>query len=420
MGIPPNNEDQAALTLREGAEAVVRRLRQAGHQAVFAGGCVRDALLGRVPKDYDIATDAVPETVIGCFERTIPIGLQFGVIQVHHGEHTYEVATFRTEGGYQDGRRPETVQWANAQADVARRDFTINGLLYDPVDDVVLDYVEGRSDLAAGLIRAIGDPTERFGEDHLRILRAVRFSARFGFRIEAVTWQAMQTLAHTVPKVSPERIHHELERILTEGQADVGLTLLEDSGLRAHVLPELTQPSQAVARLAVVDQVSPAVGWALALYDIGASGDVAASVEALGRRLRFSREVIKRATAAIAGARLIADYTGLTGAARKRLLRASGVQDLMAVATAVSAAGQSDGEGLRAAETDRARWSAEDLAPRPLLDGGALRKAGYRPGPGFKTALVAIEDAQLEGRANDEAEAWLIARRVLELDQDSP
>ena len=219
------------MSNRDAAYNVVRRLRKEGYQALFAGGCVRDRLLGRAAADYDVVTDAVPEQVTRCFRRTLQIGAQFGVVMVLTDGKQVEVATFRTEGGYQDGRHPGHVEFASALEDASRRDFTVNGMFYDPIEKTVLDFVEGQRDLEKGILRTIGNPDERFSEDYLRMLRAVRFAVKLEFEIEPATWAAIQTYASKITGVSAERIAAELERILTHPNRALGAMLLNDSGL---------------------------------------------------------------------------------------------------------------------------------------------------------------------------------------------
>ncbi|HSU87489.1 MAG TPA: CCA tRNA nucleotidyltransferase, partial [Terriglobia bacterium] len=218
---------------------IIRELRKRGHEAYLVGGCVRDMVMGLEPADYDIATSARPEEIVKIFPRTESIGAQFGVILVIYRGHPFEVATFRSDEAYVDGRRPTGVVFTDVKQDVLRRDFTINGLLYDPLDQRVIDYVEGQSDIQAKLVRAIGDPHARFEEDKLRILRAVRFGARLGYEIEPATWEAVRSMAPKIHQVSSERIREELSRILTDGRPARGFRLLDESGLRAEILPEL-------------------------------------------------------------------------------------------------------------------------------------------------------------------------------------
>ena len=221
------------------AKEIVRRLQQAGFAAFWVGGCVRDFLLGREPQDFDIATDAKPEQVEKLFRKTIPVGKKFGVIIVVEGGHQFQVATFRAEADYQDGRRPEKIVFANAEADASRRDFTVNGLFYDPLTKKIHDWVGGEKDLRAKIIRTIGEPEERFGEDHLRMLRAVRFAAQLDFEIEPKTFAAVQKLAPKIKIISAERVRDELIKLFRPPHAARGLVLLRDSGLLEHILPEL-------------------------------------------------------------------------------------------------------------------------------------------------------------------------------------
>ncbi|MBI3962249.1 MAG: CCA tRNA nucleotidyltransferase, partial [Deinococcus sp.] len=221
------------------AKEVVAQLQAAGYQALLAGGCVRDRLLGHTPHDYDVVTSAPPEQVMALFPHTVAVGAQFGVVRVLTRSYEFEVATFRSDGEYRDGRRPVQVVYADPRADAARRDFTINALFYDPVHDQVLDYVDGQKDLQARVIRAVGEPAQRFREDHLRPLRAVRLAAQLGFRIEPATYQAVQEAAPLVRTVSGERIRDELNRILTGPDPAQGFRLLQDTGLLAVILPEV-------------------------------------------------------------------------------------------------------------------------------------------------------------------------------------
>src|SRR5208283_1874246 len=221
------------------AKEIVARLQAAGFAAFWVGGCVRDLLLGREPQDFDITTDARPEQVEKLFRKTIPVGKKFGVIIVVAGGQQFQVATFRAEANYQDGRHPEKVVFANAEADALRRDFTVNGLFYDPLAQKIHDWVGGEKDLRAKIIRTIGAPAERFGEDHLRLLRAVRFAAQLGFEIEAKTFAAIQSLAPKIKIISAERIRDEMLKLFRPPHAARGLVLLRDSGLLEHILPEL-------------------------------------------------------------------------------------------------------------------------------------------------------------------------------------
>lgn len=396
--------------LREGALTVVRTLRAAGFQALFAGGCVRDRVLGLAPQDYDIATDARPESVMELFAKAIPVGVQFGVVRVLVEHREYEVATFRAETDY-DGRRPGEVRWADARADVLRRDFTINGLLEDPLapgGGEVIDFVGGRADLEAGLVRAIGEPLERFGEDFLRLLRCVRFAARMAFQIDPPTWHAVLELAPYIHRISPERVAEELDRVVTQGHQSRGLALLGAAGLLGHVLPELGEGERferAVARMRHLGPCTPVLGWGALLLDVGHGGD---GIEALGRRLRWSRALSRGVTEAVGAAHAIARWPELGVADKKRTARLPTFGEALVIA---GSAGHRTEEEL--AKADLARWADEDLRPRPLLNGEDLKAAGHRPGPRFSFAIQALETAQLDGRAATREEAWAVVEAVL-------
>jgi poly(A) polymerase len=288
-------------TLLAGARAVAGRLRQAGHQALFAGGCVRDRLMGRPPKDYDVATSARPDEVERLFPRAIGVGKAFGVIRVRQAGHEYEVATFRQDHAYRDGRRPEAVTFSDAEQDARRRDFTINALFQDPATDDILDYVGGQADLAARVLRCVGEPRERFQEDHLRLLRAIRFSEALGFVLHPDTRQALVACAPLITRVSAERIRDELSRILTESiRPGRAVGALRESGLLRHVLPEVEamvgqeQPPEfhpegdvfqhTAIMLDLMTERAPLLAWAVLLHDVGKPLVVTRD----GDRLRFN------------------------------------------------------------------------------------------------------------------------------------
>jgi poly(A) polymerase len=399
---------------RKAATEVLRTLRDAGHDAYFAGGSVRDDVMGVVPKDYDVTTSAPPEVVTGLFKRCVEVGAQFGVIVVLHGSFEIEVATFRTEAGYADGRRPDQVTWTTAREDVLRRDFTINGLLGDPMaeqpSERVLDYVSGVADIDAKLIRAIGAPAERFAEDQLRLLRAVRFAARLDFVIEDDTWFALRALADTITSVSAERTRDELQRVLTEGGAKRGWALLRASGLMEHVLPEIQSAEEVEARL-IDAPLTAEQGWTAALLGLAPAARV---VPAWGRRLRASKALTRHVAAAVQVADSLLGYEALAVAQRKRLVRQPEFSTGWWAASRAAAAGQRPVEAVLAAQRDAAQWGAEELAPAPLIDGGTLTRLGFAPGPAFKRALEAVEDGQLEGRICDEASAIAVATRIIQ------
>jgi tRNA nucleotidyltransferase/poly(A) polymerase len=392
---------------RQAAHQIVVALRAAGHEAFWAGGSVRDLVRGQEPKDYDIATSAAPEEVMGLFPKTVGIGVSFGVVRVVRPEGQFEVATFRTEEGYADGRRPDRVAWADARADVARRDFTINGMLYDPIAEEVIDWVGGQADLAAGIIRSIGNPRERFREDRLRLLRAVRFAARLGFGIEVGTWEAVREAAPEIRMVSAERVHDELQRLLTEGGAARGLELLMASGLAHQVVPWVADLTRACRRFERVDACGPAFGWGLLLAD--APGAVPAAAEVL----RWSNRLASEVQGALGSLEELHGYPRLPGlAAKKRALRRPEAGLALELAGVLAAAGQAPLEPFAQALADRSAWDQAALHPKPLLTGKDLIAAGLQPGPHFATLLVGLETAQLEGEVTDPEGAWALLRRL--------
>jgi poly(A) polymerase len=433
------------------AREVLAALRAAGHQAYFAGGCVRDLLLGVQPKDFDVATSATPNIVMGMFAKTYSVGAHFGVILVcvpdgEDGEIATEVATFRHDGAYSDGRRPDTVRFsADSREDVLRRDFTINGMLLDPVvfektgdpGSATLDYVGGQEDLRAHILRAIGDPALRFAEDKLRMLRAVRFASRLEFAIEPRTMAAIRAAAPEIGQVSSERIRDELTLMLTEGHARRAFELLDATGLLAHVLPEalrmkgVEQPPQFhpegdvwVHTMMLLEKLKPGVSstlaWGALLHDIGKpatfqppdpkkpgdrirfNGHVEVGVriaeEILGR-LRFSNEDTEQIVALVKNHMRFGDILQMRESTLKRFLRLPKFEEHLALHWMDVSSAHDD---LQLYEFARERFEAtpvETMRPQLLVTGKDLIAAGYRPGPEFKAMLEVAEDAQLEGRA---------------------
>ena len=435
---------------------IVARLRELGHPAYFAGGCVRDLLLGVTPKDFDVATSATPERVMAAFPRTEAVGAHFGVVLViDHitDERTAtEVATFRHDGAYSDGRRPDAVRFsADPREDVLRRDFTINGLLLDAVaydagdriEDCVLDYVGGRGDLEAKVVRAIGEPAVRFGEDKLRMLRAVRFAARLGFSIERRTLEAIRAQAAEIAVVSAERVREELTKILTEGGARRGFELLDETGLLAHVLPEIKrmqgveQPPQyhpegdvwthTLLMLADLPAgASPTLAWGMLLHDVGKPPTFTAPDPAKpGDRIRFNRHV----EVGVAIARTVlnrlrfsnddcdqilslvqhhmqfGDLPHMKQSTLKRFLRLPAFDEHLALHRADCLSSHRKLELYTFAKEQFEALGEEQIRPQLLLTGADLIAAGYKPGPGFKAMLLAAEDAQLEGTIATKEEA---------------
>jgi poly(A) polymerase len=430
------------------ALGIARRLRDLDHAAYFAGGCVRDLLLGVAPHDFDVATAATPEQVMAAFPRTEAVGAHFGVVLVVDkvdGERVAtEVATFRNDGAYSDGRRPDAVRFSSdAREDVLRRDFTINGMLLDAmrfdagdrIEDCVLDFVGGLSDLAAGVVRAIGDPVVRFAEDKLRMLRAVRFAARLGFAIEPRTMTAMQAEAAGIAQVSAERVRDELTKILTEGAARRGFELLDESGLLAQVLPEVVkmkgveQPPQYhpegdvwVHTLMLLEHLpkgaSTTLAWGMLLHDVGKPATFTAPDPAkpgdrirfnghvevgmavargILNRLRFSNEDAVQILALIQHHMQFGDVMKMKQSTLKRFLRLPQFEEHLALHYADVMSSNKNLGLYEFARKHLEELGEEQLKPKLLVTGEDLIAVGYRPGPEFKAMLLAAEDAQLEG-----------------------
>jgi poly(A) polymerase len=492
----------------DAALKIIAALRAAGYEAYLAGGCVRDLLLGREPKDYDVATSATPDVVLGLFPRTFAVGAHFGVVLVATGggadsagtgeaerdESRYlvtEVATFRSDGAYSDGRHPDSVRYTvSAVEDVRRRDFTINGLLLDPerlfpqglkpgfiaafaarlkscpdtkqfqsnlseqfqgnlpgqfhknLRAAVIDHVGGLADLEAGIVRAIGQPELRFEEDHLRMLRAVRFAARFGFELDAATAAAMRRLAPKINLVSRERVRDELTKMLTEGCARRAFELLDETGLLAEVLPEVArmkgveQPPQFhpegdvwTHTLQLVGQLevdcSFTLAWGGLLHDVGKPPtflradrirfnghvDVGVAISAeICRRFRFSNDETRQILSLVENHMRFADAQHMKASTLKRFFRLENFPEHLMLHRMDCMAGSGN---LYHWSFVRERYESmpeEAVRPQPLVTGRELIAAGYRPGAGFREMLRAVEDAQLEGAITTPAEALALVR----------
>ena len=380
---------------------VIRELRRLGHEAYLVGGCVRDMVMGIEPTDYDIATSARPEEIVKIFPRTESIGAQFGVILVIHRGHPFEVATFRSDEAYVDGRRPTGVVFTDARQDVLRRDFTINGLLYDPITHEVIDYVDGRADIRAKLVRAIGDPRARFEEDKLRILRAIRFGARLGYEIEPGTWESVCAMAPKIHQVSSERIREELTRILTEGQAARGFRLLEESGLRKEILPELEWTDHIESCLGFLTQgVEADFAMGVLLHETAVS-----SVKSIVERLKFSRAEMHHIVALVENLPQFSRVRRMSMSTLKRFFRLNRFEDHVELARIYLTARGQDLADVDYVRRKRAEWTDQDVFPEPVITGEDLIKEGFRPGPLFKEILTRIEDEQLEGHLADRGQA---------------
>ena len=431
--------DSAELSTR-----VISTLKSHGHQAYLAGGCVRDLLLGRTPKDYDIATDAHPERLISLFPNSDRVGAHFGVVLVREEAAQVEVATFRSDHAYMDGRRPEAVRYeTDPRQDVLRRDFTINALLFDPGQNQVLDFTGGRDDLRNGVVRAIGDPEIRFREDHLRMLRAIRFAARLGFRIDTATIEAIKRLHGLIQRISTERIRDELVRILTEGGARYGFELLDQSGLLQDILPEVArmqgveQPPEYhpegdvwTHTLLMLEQLrDPTITLALGalLHDVGKpptfriaerirfDGHVEAGVKMTGEilsRLRFPNDQIEQVEALVRNHMRFKDVPEMRESTLKRFLRLRDFHEHLELHRLDCLASHRRLDNYELVKSKLEQTPAEQLKPKPLLSGDDLIAAGYRPGPAFSRMLSAVEDAQLEDRIKTPEEALQLVKTL--------
>ena len=394
------------------ATDVITELRASGHVALLAGGCVRDRLLHAIPKDYDVATDATPQRVCRLFPRARKVGAKFGVILVRRFGCDIEVATFRADGPYSDGRHPDQVTFGTEVQDAHRRDFTINGLFLDPVKDQVIDYVDGRSDLDARLIRTIGDPYGRFAEDHLRMLRAVRFAARLGFQIESQTFSAIQACAAALETISAERIWQELKLILTDPSRALGWSLLGRTGLRQHLTPAWS-PDPAADRLTAVRLAAlPGVPihGALALAATLCSLSPA-NANDVCRSLRLSNRAIKDVVWLVDALPRVADEASLELADLKMLMARPTWPQLMDLLQADQTA---NAGGLSTYDRVRHRAAAvnsDAVAPPPLLTGDDLVALGVAQGPRFGEILKAVYRAQLNEAIHTHKQAVAMACR---------
>jgi putative nucleotidyltransferase with HDIG domain len=437
-----------SVTPRELANSICDTLQGNGHQALLVGGCVRDLLLGREPSDYDVTTDATPERVMELFAESIAVGAQFGVVLVPRDGLRVEVATFRSDMGYSDGRHPDRVVFSKTpEQDVQRRDFTINGLLMRHDTGEVLDFVDGQADLRAGVIRAIGEPERRFAEDKLRMMRAVRFAARFEFEIAHQTFAAIRKRAGAVTDVSAERLREELTKLLTEGAARTGFELLERSGLLSIVLPEIAamkgvpQPPQFhpegdvwIHTMLMIEGLpsgtSPTLAWGVLLHDVGKpptfkpaseTGDrirfdkhVDVGVrmaEAICRRYRFSNEETDQILALVANHMRFMDVDRMRASTLKRFVRLPRFEEHLELHRLDCLSSHRHLDSYEMVQRFLAETPPEQVRPQRVLTGTDLSEMGYIPGPVFSEILKAVEDAQLEGQIRSREEAQEFVRK---------
>jgi poly(A) polymerase len=422
---------------------IIQKLRSAGHEALLAGGCVRDHLLGCEPKDYDVATSATPQQVIALFPGALTVGAHFGVVIVRQGSEQIEVATFRTDGSYKDGRHPESVTFSTAEEDAQRRDFTVNGLFRDPISGGIIDYVGGQSDLEKRLLRAIGDPSKRFDEDKLRLLRAIRFATTLGFEIDPLTWQAVCEHAPAIQSVSAERIRDELIKIFLHPNRVRGFDLLVDSGLMAEVLPEILvlkgveQPPQwhpegdvfihtRLMLSLLPEVVSEPLVLSVLLHDIAKPATF--TVDETGRirfnghdklgavmtgeilrRLKFPNDVIEPTQVAVEHHMVFKDVKKMKKSTLKRMMARSTWADELALhrIDCLGSNGLLDNYEFMQAKAEE--FSHEPLIPQPLLNGRDLMALGWQAGKQLGAVLTEVQNAQLEGiiSTKDEALTWL-------------
>jgi poly(A) polymerase len=428
------------------ATRLVERLRAAGHEAFFAGGCVRDMLLGKEAHDIDIATSAKPEEVQHLFPRTVAVGAAFGVIVVLEDDFEFQVATFRSDGAYKDGRHPESVSFTTAEGDAKRRDFTVNGLFYDPIEKKIIDHVGGESDLKAGILRSIGNPEERFSEDKLRLIRCVRFGASLGFQIEEETWKAVCRMAPQITVVSAERLRDELVKIFTHPSRVRGFDLLDASGLLEILLPEVThmkgceQPPDfhpegdvfVHTRLMLSllpPEVSVPLVFSVLLHDTGKPGtfrrdetgrirfngheSVSAEITTtIFERLRFSNAETEATVVGVKNHMSFKDVKNMRVATLKRFLARPTIEDEMELhrVDCLGSHGLLDNHDFL--RDKQVEFSNAPLIPPPLITGRDLISSGYKPSPLFKKILDAVESMQLEGAVTtpEEALAWVKAQ----------
>lgn len=436
------------------ASDIVRQLQQAGHTAYFAGGCVRDQLLGTEAKDYDIATSALPEQVQRLFPRVTDLtGKCFGVVRVMVGEKSYEVATFRHDGPYKDGRHPESVRFATVQEDAQRRDFTVNGLFYDPVAERLIDYVGGEADLRAGIICAIGNPADRFAEDHLRLLRAIRFATRLFFKIEPETWQAICVAAPAIRTISAERIRDELNKIFTAPKPEIGLDLLDQSGLLKEVLPDVAvlhgveQPPQfhpegdvykhVRLMLSKIEQPNLELALSVLFHDVGKkrtakvdeNGRIrfnehetigAAMAEQIMTNLRYDNKTIETLREVVQYHMQFKDVLKMRSSTLKRMMARPTFPLELELHRIDCLSSHGDLSHYDFLKQRLETMSAEEIDPPPFITGRDLLVMGLKPGKEVGKILEEVRVAQLDGTVQTRAEALALARKLANTGMGDP
>jgi len=423
------------------AVVVVKRLREHGYESYLAGGCVRDMLLDKSPQDYDITTSAKPDAIAGMFSQTVPVGAQFGVMLVVVDGEPFEVATFRHDGPYLDGRHPSEVRYGSLKDDILRRDFTINGMVYDPIEERVIDLVDGKKDLERRSIRAIGDPRERFAEDRLRMVRAVRFAASLDFAVEENTLAAIGALAPTVGQISWERIGEEVTRILTEGGARKGFELLDATGLLSQIMPEISAMkgveqspdyhpegdvfTHTMLLLSQLQEPAETLAYGCLLHDVGKPVCIqrtgerltfyghtekgAAMAEEIMKRLKRSRTTWERVVYLVRNHLRHTQAPNMRLSTLKRFLGEEGIDELLELTRIDALSSNGDLQYYRFCKQKLEEFKEEEIHPAPLLRGRDLLALGFSPGPAFSEILKQVEEAQLGGELNsrEQALAWV-------------
>jgi poly(A) polymerase len=429
------------VSQKDKAIGIVKRLRGEGYESYLAGGCVRDMLLGKTPQDYDISTNAKPDEIAKIFPKTIPVGAQFGVLLVMIESEAFEVASFRHDGPYLDGRRPTHVRYGSLQEDILRRDFTINGMVYDPITGQIIDLVGGREDLERKLVRAIGNPRSRFEEDRLRMVRAVRFAASLDFTIESETFDAIRELASTVKQISWERIGEEITRILTEGGAKRGFELLDRTGLLKILLPEIEAMkgveqspdyhpegdvfTHTMLTLSHLDSPTETLAYGCLLHDVakpvcirrdehrltfyGHTEKGAEMAEELLKRLKRSRATWERVAYLVRNHLRHVQAPQMRLSTLKRFLGEDGIEELLELTRIDALSANGDLQHYRFCKQKLTELEEEEIHPEPLLRGRDLIAMGFSPGPTFHIILKQVEEAQLGGElsSREEAMGWV-------------
>lgn len=430
---------------------IVSTLNKNGFETYFAGGCVRDMIMGITPHDYDIATSAIPEQIMKLFKRTIPIGVSFGVVNIIHNNFQFEVATFRADGLYSDGRRPDSVNFCNAQGDVNRRDFTINGMLYDPLKDEIIDHVGGEKDIKDKLLRAIGNPTERFTEDHLRMIRGARFAARFSYKIEEKTKEAIKDQAEKIERISAERIREEFDKGLTSNNPHEFIRILDELNLLQTIMPEVSnmkgvkQPENfhpegdvfvhTLLALSKLNKPTWELAMATLLHDIAKPVTFTQEIKPNGEldRIRFTQhdnigaimtdKICRRLKASKYSRELIMwlvkkhlsikDIQNMRKSTLKRLFANPGYAELCELYRIDTLSSTNDLTDYNFCLAKYDELSHEQVNPKPLVNGYDLIKMGLKPGPLFTKILSNVMEQQLEEIISSRDEALALTKELV-------